>query len=104
MQTSTFRWVAYFWITTGLSVFGQTPPPPTYPTIGKIVRDNPALDQLIPPDAKIEVLASGFKWTEGPLWVKEGGYLLFSDIPNNAVMKWKEGEGISLFMKPAGYT
>ena len=50
------------------------------------------------------MLASGFAWAEGPLWIKDGGYLIFSDIPRNSVMKWKEGEGISLFMKPSGYT
>jgi gluconolactonase len=75
-----------------------------FPTIGKIVRENPALDALIPKDAKIEVLASGFEWSEGPVWIKDGGYLLFSDIPRNSIMKWKAGEGISVFMKPAGYT
>jgi gluconolactonase len=75
-----------------------------YPTVGQIIRDDPRMDALIPPDARIEVLASGFKWTEGPVWVQEGGYLLFSDIPRNSIMKWKEGEGVSLFMKPSGYT
>jgi gluconolactonase len=77
-----------------------------YPTLGRIERFDPAADKLIPADAKIEVLASGFEWAEGPVWVKSGGYLLFSDIPRNSVMKWKEGdgEGISLFLKPAGYT
>jgi gluconolactonase len=67
------------------------------------------LDELIPAGAGIEVLASGFEWSEGPLWVPEndnpnGGYLLFSDIPNNAVMRWDEGKGVSLFLKPSGYT
>jgi gluconolactonase len=77
----------------------------TYPTIGHIVRDSPQLDSLIPQDAKLEVLASGFEWTEGPLWISDGGYLLFSDIPRNAIYRWKEGEdGVTLFMKPSGYT
>jgi gluconolactonase len=76
----------------------------TYPTFGHIVRDDARLDALIPTDARIEVLASGFEWTEGPVWIKNGGYLLFSDIPRNSIMKWKEGQGISLFMKPSGYT
>src|SRR5690554_5076398 len=77
-----------------------------YPTIGKIHRLDPRLDQLLASDAKIEVLASGFEWSEGPVWIKEGtgGYLLFSDIPRNSIMKWKEEEGISLFLEPAGYT
>lgn len=76
-----------------------------YPTLGRIVRDDPRLEKLVPKGARIEVLASGFQWSEGPVWVPEdGGYLLFSDIPRNAIMKWKQGEGVSLFMKPAGYT
>ncbi len=77
---------------------------PKYPAFGKIVRKDPRLDKLVPKDAQMEQLAEGFDWSEGPTWVKDGGYLLFSDIPRNSVMKWKEGEGISLFMKPSGYT
>lgn len=75
-----------------------------YPTLGRIVREDARLDALIAPGARIEVLASGFEWTEGPLWMREGGYLLFSDIPRNAIMKWTEAAGAVLFMKPAGYT
>jgi gluconolactonase len=74
------------------------------PTIGEIIREDARFDQLVPKDARIEVLASGFDWTEGPVWIKDGGYVLFSDIPRNSVMKWKEGAGVSLFMKPSGYT
>ena len=73
-------------------------------TFGQIERFDPRFDELIAPDAKLEKLAEGFEWSEGPVWVEHGGYVLFSDIPNNAVMKWKEGEGISTFLKPAGYT
>jgi gluconolactonase len=76
----------------------------TYPPIGSIERLDPRFDKLIPRDAVLEKLAQGFEWSEGPVWVRKGGYLLFSDIPNNSVMKWKEGEGISLFLKPSGYT
>ncbi len=75
-----------------------------FPVIGEIIRDDPRFDKLIPRDAKIEVIASGFEWSEGPVWIKDGGYLLFSDIPRNSVMKWKEGEGVSLWLKPSGYT
>ncbi len=75
-----------------------------FPVLGEVVRMDPRLDRLIPKDARIEVVASGFLWAEGPVWIKEGGYLLFSDIPRNSVMKWKEGEGVSLYMKPSGYT
>jgi gluconolactonase len=69
-----------------------------------VIRDDQRMDALIPKDARIEVLASGFAWTEGPVWSKEGKFLLFSDIPNNAVMKWTPKEGATLFLKPSGYT
>ena len=77
--------------------------------IGRIDRFDNEINQLIPEDAKIEVLCGGFEWSEGPVWVPEennkyGGFVLFSDIPNNVVIKWQEGVGTSEFMKPAGYT
>jgi len=73
-------------------------------TLGEIERLDAAFDQLVAPAAKIEVLGQGFTWTEGPVWIRDGGYLLFSDIPRNSVFKWKAGEGVSLFLNPAGYT
>lgn len=76
-----------------------------FPTLGEVVRLDPALDGLLDADAKIEVVAGGFIWSEGPVWVpRDGGFLLFSDIPNNRVVKWVEGKGISTFLQPAGYT
>jgi gluconolactonase len=88
-----------------ISAVAQVPQAaPVRPTIGQVVRMDPRLDRLLPKDVRIEVLASGFSWAEGPVWIKDGGYLLFSDIPRNSVMKWKEDDGISLFMKPSGYT
>lgn len=82
---------------------------PKYPTIGQIVRTDPRLDKLIPKDASIEVLASGFTWSEGPVWVKDqgdgrGAFLLFSDVPQNTIFKWTEKEGAVPFLKPSGYT
>ncbi|MBI2827086.1 MAG: SMP-30/gluconolactonase/LRE family protein [Planctomycetia bacterium] len=75
-----------------------------YPSFGTIDRQDPRFDQLIPKDAVLEKLAEGFDWSEGPAWDKKNGCLLFSDIPPNSVMKWKEGEGVTLFLKPSGYT
>jgi gluconolactonase len=74
------------------------------PTLGTIIRKDPRFDQLIPPGARMEILAGGFEWTEGPLWIKDGGYLLFSVIPPNKVCKWKEGEGVTIYLKPSGLT
>lgn len=73
-------------------------------TLGKVERFDPALDDLIEPNAKIEVLGKGYSWLEGPVWVKDEGYLLFSDVPANAIYRWKEGQGIKPFLQPSGYT
>jgi gluconolactonase len=74
------------------------------PTLGTIVRKDPRFDQLIAPGARMEILSGGYDWCEGPLWIKDGGYLLFSVIPPNKVCKWKEGEGVSIYLKPSGLT
>jgi gluconolactonase len=70
----------------------------------RIERLDPALEKVIAPDAKIEILGEGYAWSEGPVWVTNGGYLLFSDIPNNVINRWKDGEGVRPYLKPAGYT
>src|SRR5687768_5984176 len=75
-----------------------------YPWMGKIERLDPAIDKLLAPHATIEKLARGFEWSEGPVWIKRGGYLLFSDVPNNIVYKWTPGLGTTEFLFPSGYT
>lgn len=72
-------------------------------TIGTIQRDTPELNNLISADAEIELLAEGFEWSEGPAWIKEGGYLVFNDIPRNTTFKWSDEEGLSIFLRPAGF-
>lgn len=74
------------------------------PTLGSIERLDPALDQLLAPEARIEVLASGFDWSEGPVWDREEKRLLFSDVPRNTIYQWSEQGGLSVFLKPSGYT
>ena len=69
-----------------------------------IIRLNPKFDKLVPPNVQIERIVSGRKWVEGPAWNHREGYLLFSDIPANAVIKWQEGNGTNVFLKPSGYT
>jgi gluconolactonase len=74
-----------------------------YPTVGSVERLDPALDQLIPKDAKIEKLCEGFNWSEGPVW--KDGALLFSDVPENIVYQWKPGtDKATVFIKPSGLT
>ena len=69
-----------------------------------VVRLDPRFDKVVPVNVKIEKIVTGRKWVEGPLWHRKGGYLLFSDIPANSVIKWQEGKGTSLLLKPSGYT
>ncbi|GGO91022.1 SMP-30/gluconolactonase/LRE family protein [Stakelama pacifica] len=75
---------------------------PEYPRVGAVERLDPRLDAIIAPDAPIEVLATGYSWAEGPTWVDRGGYLLFSDPPNNVVHRWQPGVGAAPFLKPSG--
>ncbi len=92
-----------------------------FPTLGKVERLDAALDALIAPDARIEMLAGpgtkcampdgltqtlaqGFDWSEGPVWVEYGRFLLFSDVPRNRIYKWSQSDGLSLFLEPSGYT
>ena len=77
-------------------------------TVSALAQDiqklDPALEQLVGPDAKLERIATGFnKWTEGPVWTREGT-LLFAEIPANNIDLWVPGKGASVFMHPSGYT
>src|SRR5215510_10108731 len=69
-----------------------------------IVCLDPRFDKLVPLNVKIEKIAGGHRWVEGPVWNRKEGYLLFSDIPNNSVYKWRDDKGESLFLKPSGYS
>jgi len=75
----------------------------TYPTVGRIDRLSPKLDAVIAPDAEIQQLADGFIWTEGPVWVRDGGYLVFSDVPGNVMYRWSAANGVSEVLNPSGY-
>jgi len=72
-------------------------------TEGSIVANSDALWNIISKDSKIEILAEGHDWTEGPLWVEEQQMLLYTDIPRNSIYKWKEGETANVYLKPSGF-
>ena len=72
--------------------------------IGHVERLDPLLDRLIAPSAEIEAMADGFDWSEGPVWLPGQKAVVFSDVPLNTVYQWKEGEGLSTYLKPSGYT
>jgi len=72
-----------------------------------VVRLDPGLDSIVSPDAQLEMLKSDyFGISEGPVWIQKGsdGYLLFSDIGANAIYKWTQQAGLSVFLPNAGYT
>lgn len=68
----------------------------------KVERIDPGLDLIVPADPVLERVATGFKWTEGPVWIP-AGYLLFAEIPSNSIRKWNPESGTSIFMQPSGY-
>ena len=64
---------------------------------------DPALDHIVSADSKLERVANGFnKWTEGPVWTREGT-LLFAEIPANNIVQWSPAKGAAVFMHPSGY-
>lgn len=78
----------------------QTP----YRTTGSIERLDSELDALVDTHAKVEIIAEGFEWSEGPLWVEREQMLLFSDVPANTIYKWTEENGTEVYLQPSGYT
>lgn len=70
--------------------------------VGGITKFDDAFDAVADVSSPIEVIATGYKWSEGPVWVKKGGYLLFSDVPGNVCYRWKQGEGAKPFLDPSG--
>ena len=71
---------------------------------GEIERLDPALDKIIPVDAKMEVIAEGYNWSEGPLWLKDQQMLIYSDVPENKIFSWTEKDGAKLYLEPSGFT
>ncbi len=75
----------------------------TYPSVGRIAVYDDALRAIMAPDTRVERIAEGFAWSEGPLWMRDGGYLLFNDVPGNTMYRWSPRDGLSVFLKPSGY-
>src|ERR1035438_6967378 len=86
-------------------ILAQTKPP-----YGTLVKKDPRFDRLLPPGSVIEKLDDGHAWSEGPVWNRQQGFLLWSDIPKNSIFKWTpgpDGNGpgtVTLFLSPSGYT
>ncbi|MFN6972227.1 MAG: SMP-30/gluconolactonase/LRE family protein [Rheinheimera sp.] len=65
---------------------------------------DPEMQQIIAKDARLEILADGFRWAEGPVAEPGSGDILFSDVPANKVWRYSEKSGLSLYLSPSGYT
>lgn len=72
--------------------------------IGQIEKLDSALSSIINENAKIEIIAEGFAWCEGPLWLDESKTLIFSDVPKNIIHSWSEEAGLKDYLTPSGYT
>jgi gluconolactonase len=93
-------------LTAAIALSACSPPPPApqaeVPSTGTILRVDPAFDSLVPRDAKIEKLADGFTFTEGPLWRPEGA-IWFSDVVGNVVRQWNTDGKVTEILRPGGY-
>jgi gluconolactonase len=85
-----------------IAACAAAPPAPTKMVDAKIDRWDPAMDAIVPKDWKIEKLADGFMWAEGPVWVKSGNFLMFTDVPGNKMWKWSAKGGLVKFLDPSG--
>ena len=67
-----------------------------------VERFSDAINALIPYDAGLELLSRGFEWSEGPVWVSSADCLLFTDIPRNTIYRWREYDGVQVYLRPSG--
>jgi gluconolactonase len=97
----------FIWIKSATLDFYKAPRVAIGESSAQIIRKDPALDDIVPAHAKIEKLAGGFLFTEGPIWVPRtedtDGYLLFSDPNNNLIYRWTQDGQLSIFMTKSGY-
>jgi gluconolactonase len=97
----------FIWIRSATLDFYRAPKVVIASTPVQIIKNDSALDEIVPADAKIEKLAGGFLFTEGPIWVPRtedtNGYLLFSDPNNNLIYRWTQDGQLSIFMTKSGY-
>jgi gluconolactonase len=97
------RWTAYLLLLA--AVPGAQAQLHPRPTEAPVIRSlDPRFAELVPEGVTIEKIVEGHEWVEGPVWARDGGYLLFSDVVQNAIYRWKEGEGERVVLPSSGYS
>jgi gluconolactonase len=95
----------FIWIKSAvLDFYGVGKGTGVIPVETQVLKKDPGLDAILTPGTKIEKLAGGFQFTEGPVWDRDGGYLLFSDPNNNLIYRWSPDGEISVYRSHSGYT
>lgn len=77
---------------------------PVFQTTGSIERLDPEINKLVPEEAQIEILAEGFLWSEGPLWLEKEQMLIFTDVPKNLIYKYNYTDSLGIYLEPSGLT
>jgi len=96
--------VNYVWVRSATVEFHRGADAPVgRPVPVEVLRLDPALDAIVPRDATLEQLAGGFRFTEGPVWVREAGFLLFSDPNANNIYRWTPDGEVSIYRTKSGY-
>ena len=94
----------FIWIKSAVVDFYKAAATGGVPVATQVLRKDPGLDLILTPGTRIERLAAGFQFTEGPVWDREGGYLLFSDPNNNLIYRWSPDGQVSVYRSHSGYT
>lgn len=103
-RTNQYLRFALAGIIIGWGIIDRYQPTAAEEKLAWIERADPRLDAILDTEMPVEKLAEGFDWSEGPVWVPQANCLLFSDVPQNTVYRWREGKGVDVFLKPSGYT
>jgi gluconolactonase len=94
----------FIWVRSATLDFSKAPHvADARPSLGEVVRLDPAIDQLVARNAKIEKIAAGFQFTEGPVWSRSDASLLFSDPNANTIYRWTPDFELSVFRPHSGY-
>jgi gluconolactonase len=100
---SKYMYKAAFTCIWALTLFGCQQSKP-YVTTGQLETIEDQFKNVVSPGATAEIIAEGYQWSEGPVWVTSENVLLFSDVPANTIYAWDETQGARVYLTPSGFT